>query len=170
MARSPGIQMTVSVSAIAHRKLFEQAAARGYKPSAYAQMLFDAAFAARCGQERDEPPADAELDEQVRLVFACAGQGNSAAIARATGVPEHRVVRILDAWKQAGGLPKRAPVQAPAAAPAVASGGYPVETIRRLWAEGLSTREIADRIGKGEGALSVWMTKHRDVCPKRRRA
>jgi hypothetical protein len=72
---------------------------RGYSPTAYAQLLFEAGFAARIGQERDDPASDAELDEQVRLVFACAGQGNTAAIAKATGLPEARAVKILDAWK-----------------------------------------------------------------------
>lgn len=43
-----------------------------------------------------------------------------------------------------------------------------VETIARLWAEGLPTRDVAAAIGKSEGALSVWAVKNRDICPKRR--
>jgi hypothetical protein len=157
MAKSPPIQMTVMLTPVAHRRLFESAGAKGYKASAYAQMLFDAAFAARIGQERGEPASDAELDEQVRLVFACAGQGDTAAIARATGVPEARVVRILEAWKDTGSRPPRA-----------ADGGYPVELIRTLWAEGMSAKDIAARIGRSVNAFEQWVSTHRDVCPKRR--
>ena len=93
------ISITIKVPPRAHQRLFEQGKAKGYTPSAYAQMLFDAGFAARIGQERGDPPADRELDEQVRLVFACAGQGDTTAIAKATGVPEPRVVKILDGFR-----------------------------------------------------------------------
>lgn len=73
----------------------------GYSRSKFATLLFEAAFAARIGRERGEEPVDAELDEQVRLVFACAGQADAAAIAKATGVPTNRVAVILDAFKLA---------------------------------------------------------------------
>jgi hypothetical protein len=96
------ISITVKLPPKAHQKLFEMGKARGYQPSAYAQLLFDAAFAARIGQERDDPVSDADLDDQVRLVFALAGQADTAAIAKATGVPEPRVTRILEGWRQAG--------------------------------------------------------------------
>ncbi|WP_366928980.1 hypothetical protein [Mesorhizobium sp.] len=43
---------------------------------------------------------DVELDEQVRLVFACAGQGDIAAIAKATGVKPALVEKILTAWRK----------------------------------------------------------------------
>jgi hypothetical protein len=46
-------------------------------------------------------------------------------------------------------------------------GGYPVETIRRMWAEGKPSKEIAAAIGKTRGALEMWASKHRDVCPHR---
>lgn len=93
------ISITIRVPPRAHQRLHEMAKPRGYTTTAYAQMLFDAAFAARVGQQRNDPISDAELDEQVRLVFACAGQGNTAAIAKATGVPEARVTRILQALR-----------------------------------------------------------------------
>lgn len=93
------ITMKIKVPAVTHRKLFEMGKAKGYSPSTYAQMLFDAAFAARIGQERGTPASDAELDEQVRLVFALAGQADTAAIARATGVPEARVTKILAGFR-----------------------------------------------------------------------
>ncbi|RUM97893.1 hypothetical protein EET67_09750 [Pseudaminobacter arsenicus] len=93
------ISITIKVPPRAHQRLHEMAKPRGYTTTAYAQLLFDAAFAARVGQERDDPISDAELDEQVRLVFACAGQGDAAAIAKATGVPAARVDRILQALR-----------------------------------------------------------------------
>ncbi len=101
MAASP---VTISIRMLprAHQKLHDLAKAKGYSASGYAALLYEAAFAARIGQERGDPVTDAELDEQVRLVFACAGQANTAAIAKATGIPEVRVVRILDGWKKAG--------------------------------------------------------------------
>ncbi len=85
-----------------YQRLHDMGKPRGYTPTAYAHLLFDAGFAARVGQVRGDPVTDAELDEQVKLVFACAGQGDTAAIARATGLPEARVVRILDAGREAG--------------------------------------------------------------------
>lgn len=84
-----------------YQRLHDMGKPRGYTPTAYAHLLFDAGFAARVGQVRGDLVTDAELDEQVKLVFACAGQGDTAAIARATGLPEARVVRILDAWREA---------------------------------------------------------------------
>ena len=95
------ITINLKVHSKVYQRLHEMGKPRGYTPTAYAHLLFEAGFAARVGQVRDDPISDAELDEQVRLVFACAGQGNTAAIAKATGLPEARVVRILDAWREA---------------------------------------------------------------------
>lgn len=85
-------------------KVFEAVAKRarqqGLPPTTFAKMLFEAAFAARVGQERGDPVTDTELDEQVRLVFACAGQGDVAAIAKATGVKAALVEKILTAWRK----------------------------------------------------------------------
>lgn len=94
------ITITIKVAPKAHQRLHELGKPRGYSPTAYAQLLFEAGFAARIGQERGDPISDAELDEQVRLVFACAGQGDTVAIAKATGIPEPRVVRILQALRE----------------------------------------------------------------------
>lgn len=95
------VKIDLRVHPKVYQRLREMGKPRGYTPTAYAHLLFDAGFAARIGQEKDAPVTDVELDEQVRLVFACAGQGDTAAIARATGIPEARVVRILDAWREA---------------------------------------------------------------------
>lgn len=84
-------------------KVFDGVAARaktiGLSPTAYAKILFEAGYAARIGQERGQPLGDAELDEQVKLVFACAGQGDAAAISKATGVKETLVIKILAGLK-----------------------------------------------------------------------
>lgn len=48
-----------------------------------------------------------------------------------------------------------------------ADGGYPVETIRRMWADGATVGAIAAAIGKTRGAFQMWAAKHRDVCPER---
>ncbi|MGE0425280.1 MAG: hypothetical protein AB7O88_23680 [Reyranellaceae bacterium] len=82
-----------------HARLREEARKHGYAPSVYAQLLFDAAFAARIGQLREQPASDAELDRQVTLALILAGIGDSEEIARATGLPESLVVRILDGWR-----------------------------------------------------------------------
>lgn len=106
MAAKP-VPVTLQVPPKAYQRLHESAKARGYKPTAYAQLLFDAAFAARVGQERGTPASDGELDEQVRLVFACAGQADTAAIAKSTGVAEARVAKILEGLRayHRGGKP-----------------------------------------------------------------
>jgi hypothetical protein len=93
------IPVTLKVPPRMHQRMHEMGRTLGYTGTQYAELLLNAAFAARVGQERGEEPSDRELDEQVKLVFACGGQGNTAAIARATGVPEHRVVKILEAWR-----------------------------------------------------------------------
>ncbi len=92
-------QFGIVVSLKVHENVCRRARELGLSATGLTTMFFDAGYAARIGQERDDPVSDADLDEQVRLVFACAGQSNTAAIARATGVPEARVERILAAWK-----------------------------------------------------------------------
>lgn len=83
----------------AYRALQARARRAGYSTTGYGQLLFDAAFAARIGQEREGAPVDGELDEQIRLVFCMAGQANTHAIAKATGIPEQRVERILEGFR-----------------------------------------------------------------------
>lgn len=93
------ITITLKVLPRMHQHMHEMGRKLGYTGTQYAELLLSATFAARVGQERREEPSDRELDEQVKLVFACAGQGSTAAIAKATGVPEARVVKILEAWR-----------------------------------------------------------------------
>jgi hypothetical protein len=92
-------QFAFDVSPKVHEAVGKRAREQGLTPTAFAKLLFEAAFAARVGQERGLPVDDAELDEQVRLVFACAGQADVAAIARATGVKPSLAEKILKAWR-----------------------------------------------------------------------
>lgn len=94
------VSISISLPPCAHRKLAAMARKRGYTATKFAQLLFEAAYAARIGIERNAPVGDADLDEQVRLVFALAGQAETAAIERVTGVPGHRVERIIDGLKR----------------------------------------------------------------------
>ena len=72
------------------------------------------------------------------------------------------------AAQAAGGEGASSSPAVPPPAPSAKVGGYPVELIRKLWAEGMEVRDIAKRIGKTPGAMSVWASNNRDVCPSRR--
>lgn len=109
MARDP-VQINIRIPGPAYDSLTRSAKARGYSATGYATLLFEAAFAARVGQERGNPASDTELDEQVRLVFALAGQADVGAISKATGIKVQTVERILDGWSAYGkGLQKTSP-------------------------------------------------------------
>ncbi len=152
------VSLTIKVNPVAHRQLAADARERGYGATAYAQMLFDAAFAARIGQERGEEPVDAELDRQVMLVFRLAGQTDTASVARATGIPEPRVVRILDGWKAAGEGRR-------GATPAKPTDW--TETVRDMWAAGASCAAIGEAVRLSPAHVSAWAKRHRDICPAR---
>ena len=107
MAANP-ISITVKLQPKAHQTLFDEAKRQGYGVSVYAQMLFDAAFAARIGQVRDAPSSDAELDQQVSLALILAGIADTQEIARATGLSEPIVQKILDGLRTVRGAKKRA--------------------------------------------------------------
>ena len=94
----PQVQINLRMAAVTYDSLARSAKARGYSPTGYATLLFEAAFAARIGQERGAPVSDAELDDQVRLVFALAGQADPEAIGKATGIGLPTVRKILDGW------------------------------------------------------------------------
>jgi len=102
MATPVPVTLTVQLLPKGYARLQEMAKAKNYSANKYAQLLFDAAFSARVGQERDAPASDAELDEQVRLVFACCGDAEPAAIAKATGIPIARVEHVLLGLRQVG--------------------------------------------------------------------
>lgn len=94
------ISVTIKLPPRAHQRLHEMAKTKGYPIATYAQLLFDAAFSARVGQERDQPASDAEMDELVRAVFCLAGQFNAKVISKATGVSERTAQRILEGWRK----------------------------------------------------------------------
>lgn len=72
------------------------AAAQGYKPTRYAKMLFEAAYASRVGAQ-----PDADIDAQVAAAIVLHGaRKDSATIAKAVRLSEATVVRIIDAWRQ----------------------------------------------------------------------
>lgn len=101
---TPQITIPIKVSPKAQQALFTMGKERGFQPSAYAQLLFDAAFATRVGIARDMPVSDAELDEMVRATLCLAGEFSTAAIAKRLGISEPLVTRILDGWRKQKGL------------------------------------------------------------------
>lgn len=94
------VPVTVKLLPKQHQRLHEEAKRHGYAPSTYAQLLFEAAFAARMGQISEKPASDAELDHQVRQALILAGIGDTSEIAQATGLSEATVDRILSAWRE----------------------------------------------------------------------
>jgi hypothetical protein len=100
------VNVTLKLPSKQYQRLFEAGKRWGYQPTVYAQLLFDAAFAARVGLERGEPSGDEALDEQVKAVMCLAGQFDTKAISKATGVPEPRVVKILDGFRQVARGPR----------------------------------------------------------------
>ena len=85
-------KVAVRLNAKAYGSLTAMAERKGYKPSAFAQMLFDAAFAARVGQEQGSPVSDRELDLHVRFATALADGVGAATLERAVLLLEgHRV-------------------------------------------------------------------------------
>ena len=81
--QSPNVNVTVRLNGKAYESLASMAQSKGYKPTAFAQMLFDAAFAARVGQERGNPVSDHELDLHVRFATAMADGIGNATLERA---------------------------------------------------------------------------------------
>ena len=106
------ISVTIPLSPLQMQKLEFSARDAGYgdKVSVYAKLLFEAAFAARIGQERQAAPMDRELDAQVSLVFRLAGLP-VAAIAQGIGIPVERVKRILEGFERYFKSGAKAPVK-----------------------------------------------------------
>lgn len=154
-------QVSFSVPAIVWANVERRARPLNIRPAEYARRLFEAAYAARIAGEKGETSGDAALDEQVRGVFLLA-DCEPEFIAESLGLPLERVKRILEGWRQ---VAREAPSER--VAPATVGAGYRPEVIGPLWREGATIKEIAVAIGKTEGALSMWMSKNRDVCPKR---
>ncbi|KAA9369545.1 hypothetical protein [Ochrobactrum quorumnocens] len=93
-------KVPVRLNAKAYASLSAMAERKGYKPSVFAQMLFDAAFAARVGQERGTPSSDLELDLHVRIATALADGVGPATLERAVLLLEgHRAKAAAPARK-----------------------------------------------------------------------
>jgi hypothetical protein len=166
-------QIAFSIEEALYLRLEGRASAMNMPASKYARLIFDAAYAARIGQENKLPASDRDLDETVMLVFACAGHGSSAMTAKSLGISESLVERIKEGWRTAlkGGLPaKKSEAAAPAPTRSTNYSPDEVETIRRLWADGKTIREIAATVSRPVAALQMWASNHRDVCPHRRKA
>lgn len=92
-------QVNITVDDRALARLDRMAKERGYSRSAYAKLLFDAAYSARCGKS-----GDAELEAIVAGALLLSGADfDSAAIATTLKCSEATVVRIQQAWRKAGG-------------------------------------------------------------------
>lgn len=90
------MQVNFNVSAKAGETLEREAGARGYSRTAYAAMLFEAAFAARFGREN----TDFELKAVIEMVLVLWGsKKETATIAAAVGLSEPSVERILKTWR-----------------------------------------------------------------------
>ncbi|GAA5655771.1 hypothetical protein Brsp06_02137 [Brucella sp. NBRC 13694] len=95
-------KVAVRLNAKAYGSLTAMAERRGYKPSAFAQMLFDAAFAARVGQEQGNPVSDRELDMHVRFATALADGVGAATLERAVLLLEGHRAKAASASKRSG--------------------------------------------------------------------
>lgn len=98
--RTAGISWTVPEKA--KIVLDRQAAERGILPSQWAGQIFDMGFAAVCAREKSMPVTDDDLDALVgaTLLLRAREKWNPFRIAKALGVPEATVARILDGWAQ----------------------------------------------------------------------
>lgn len=178
-------QISFAIPVKQYEVLRKRAAILNIRPAEYVRRLFDAAYYVRCVAERGEQAEDLELDRQVRQVFLLA-DCEPDYIADAIGMPVERVTRILEGWRQAAKELLAGEASAAARAAGSVSGvihapryrnsrsvaAWPDETIeqvRRLWAEGLSTAEIAGRVGKTRKAVEQFAYRFRDICPKRTR-
>lgn len=101
------IRLDIKVNPKQEARLEAGARALGLKLSAYAQLLFDAAYTARVGQELEHPVADWALDEMVRAVLCLAGEFVPEAIAKTLGVSDEFVAHALRAWKQVADQPRK---------------------------------------------------------------
>lgn len=179
----------VAVSFLLRSKQYDalekRAHAMGVKPSEYARQLYEAAFSARIADERGEESGDAMLDRMVKQTFLLA-ECEPDFIAKVIGASEEWVKAILDGWrayakdpaKATGG--KSAPVVAAPSPQAVAMGeasgaakrkpysDADILTIRRMWAEGAGTEDIAVALGRPHEGVKTWVYSHPGICPSRR--
>jgi 2-hydroxychromene-2-carboxylate isomerase len=71
-------------------------AKKGYKATAFAKLLFEAAFASCVGVQPDD-----DIDVQVAAAIVLHGaKQDSAAIAKTIGLSEASVCRIIETWRR----------------------------------------------------------------------
>ena len=88
-------QVNLSIDPKVHAKLQTMANVAGMSLSAYATLLFEATYAARCKET-----GDIDLDMAVGRVALLFGSGfNAISIRKATGLSETFVARAVDAWQ-----------------------------------------------------------------------
>lgn len=89
-------QINFTVDDRVYAALERHAGAHGHKPTSYAKMLFEAAFASRVGVQ-----PDANLDDQIAAAIVLHGaKQDSATIAKLVRLSEPTVIRIIDAWRR----------------------------------------------------------------------
>lgn len=89
-------QINFSVEDRVYVTLEKRGAVHGYKPTAYAKALFEAAFACRVGVSPDP-----DLDAQIATAGVLHGaKQDSATIAQMVGLSEPTVLRVIDAWRR----------------------------------------------------------------------
>jgi hypothetical protein len=88
-------QISISVSEKVHERLATLATAAGMSVTAYANILFDAAYAARVGTSMDR-----SIDTSVSRVVVLWGTGMDAAeIAKVIGFSTGWCAQVIDAWR-----------------------------------------------------------------------
>jgi hypothetical protein len=89
-------QVNFSVDDRVYATLEKHADKHGYRATAYAKMLFEAAFASRCGVA-----FDADLDEKIAVAIVLHGaKKDTATIASVVRLSEPTVIRIIDVWRR----------------------------------------------------------------------
>lgn len=95
-AKADRRQINMTVSAKVHAKMIEQSAKRGMSVTAYAALLFEAAYAAQFSETGDRT-----LDATVTAALILQGSGmDTEAIARALKCSEATVERIAVAFQK----------------------------------------------------------------------
>lgn len=168
----PAVSIPLSLPAPMHARLAERAKAQGYKPTQYAQLLLEAAYAARVEQDCGDEPADAALGRCVRLVFMLS-ECEPEFIAETLGLSRELVDRVISGWKAAGRslTAELASTATPRNDSATRQRMTEAEKdeIARMWCAGASARAIAKAVNRPVGSIQMWISNNRDRCPKRRR-
>lgn len=89
-------QVNFSIDDRVYATLEKKGAVHGYKPIAFAKLLFEAAFASNVAAQ-----PNLELDTQVGAAIVLHGaRQDSTTIAKAVRLSEPTIVKIIDAWRR----------------------------------------------------------------------